>query len=347
MSHDKPVLTPISSAADLPVSVILPVHNGMPFIEESVRSILNQSFADFELLIGDDGSSDGTTATLQRLAAQDARIRLLRRETASGLAASANWLAREARAPLIAIMHADDLSLPNRLARQVAILNSDRNVQLVGTLWEGIDEEGRGVRPADFWRLFRSSPFAPFSHSSIMFRRSAFERAGGYRSMAEYWEDLDLYFRIAAVGTIAVIPEVLAKVRHARTSTRLRDAQEKVENQVDLMFRAVAEVAAGEDPDAVICAGPRGGRLRPITFVSCGSTNVWNGRSPQVLARLHQRASLKANRESIRALAWVLWGSASPKSLRWFLKSVLRMRNAIAIPLLKGRPFIRWSPTSL
>jgi hypothetical protein len=316
----------------------------MPFIAESVRSILDQSFADFELLVGDDGSTDGTTAALQQMAAGDRRIRLLRRERRSGLAASANWLVAEARAPLVAIMHADDRSSPERLARQVAVIDANPDIQLVGTLWKGIDEYGRDVRPADFWRLLRASPFAPFSHSSVMFRRLAFERVGGYRPIAEYWEDLDLYYRIAALGTIAVVPDVLASVRHSRNSTRLRDAQTKVEDSVDLMLRAVAEVAAARDPEPVICAGTGSSGLLPMTFVSCGSTQLWNGRSPQVLARLRERAVLKFDRGSIHALAWVLWGSASPKSLRLLLRSILRMRNAVARPLLKGKPFVPWSP---
>ena len=168
------------------LSVVLPVHNGMPYVEESVRSLLAQTFADFELVIGDDGSSDGTSAVLARLAAQDARIRVLRREAPSGLAHSANWLVRETRCPIVAIAHADDRSYPERFARQMAILRGAPDIDLVGTLWDGIDEEGRQVRPGDFWRLLKRSPFAPFSHSSIMFRRASFERAGGYRPQAEY-----------------------------------------------------------------------------------------------------------------------------------------------------------------
>ena len=91
-----------------PLSVAMSVHNGMPYLETSVRSILAQTFGDFEFVIGDDGSTDGSSELLSRLAAADGRIRLLRRESKSGLAASANWVIGEARAPLVAIAHADD-----------------------------------------------------------------------------------------------------------------------------------------------------------------------------------------------------------------------------------------------
>jgi glycosyltransferase involved in cell wall biosynthesis len=328
------------------LSVILPVHNGMPYIEESARSILAQTFGDFELVIGDDGSNDGTSDVVRRLAAVDERVRVIRRERPSGLAASANWVISEARAPLIAIAHADDRAYPDRLARQVAILAAEPEIDLVGTLWDGMDEEGRQVRPGDFWRLLRRSPFAPFSHSSIMFRRSAFEQAGRYRPQAEYWEDLDLYYRIAERGRIAVIPEVLSTVRHARISTRLRHNQIRVENAVDLMFRSTVVHAAGGDHTPLLYAhAPMAEhRLHPMTFVSCGSTRLWSGRSPRIWPRMRERALLKPDIATLHALIWVAWGTISPKTLRLLLRALLAVRNWLARPLLKGVPFVEWKP---
>jgi hypothetical protein len=81
-----------------------------------------------------------------------------------------------------------------------------------------------------------------------------------------------------------------------------------------------------------------------MTFISCGSTRLWSGRSPAVLKRMWRRAGLGLNPASAHALVWVLWGSASPKSLRLFLRSLLRLRNAIARPLLATRPWVEWVP---
>lgn len=327
------------------VSVVLPVHNGMPFIEESVRSILRQSFRDFELIIGDDGSTDGTTAIANALAAEDGRIRLLRRDRPSGLAESANWVVSEARAPLVAIAHADDRSYPTRLERQVAVLDRQRDICLVGTLWDGMDEHGRIVRPGDYWRLLRRSRYAPFSHSSIMFRRADFERVGGYRSEANYWEDLDFYYRIAGHGRIAVVPDVLCTVRHAEVSTRLRDDQERVEHGVDLMFRSAAEQAEGRSYDHLL-GGPAHGtsKLHPMTFVSLGSTRLWRGSSPQVLGRVRARARLGPDTASVHAIGWLLWASLSPRSLRAVLRAILAARNVLAKPLCRRRSFVEWHP---
>jgi hypothetical protein len=334
-----------ADAAPPRLSVVMPVHNGMPYVEESIASILGQSFRDFEFVIGDDGSTDGSSEVLERYARLDPRIRLVRRERKSGLAHGGNWVVAEARAPLVAIAHADDLSFPDRLARQVGLLEAEPGIDLVGTLWNGIDETGRQVRPADWWRLLKRSPFAPFSHSSVMFRRSAFDRAGGYRPEAEYWEDLDLYFRIAESGRVAVIPEILATVRHAHVSDRLRSDPERVEDAVDLMYRSTAAYRRGEDPIASLAdeSEPRS-RLHPMTFVSCGSTRLWSGRSPSVLKRMRQRAELGFNSASAHALAWVLWGTASPRTLRFFLRSLLRLRNLAARPLLARRAWVEWRP---
>jgi hypothetical protein len=318
-------------------------------VEESARSVLSQTFDDFELVIGDDGSNDGTSDAVRRLAATDERVRVIRRERPSGLAASANWVVSQTRAPLVAVAHADDRAYPERLARQVAILAAEPEIDLLGTLWDGMDEEGRTVRPGDYWRLLRRSPFAPFSHSSIMFRRSAFERAGGYRPQAEYWEDLDLYYRIAHTGRIAVIPEVLSTVRHARISTRLRHNQVRVENAVDLMFRATQVHSAGGDHTPLLHAhAPMSEhRLHPMTFVSCGSTRLWSGRSPQIFERMRARALLKFDAATLHALAWVAWGSASPKTLRLFLRALLHVRNALARPLLNGVSHVEWRPREI
>lgn len=327
-----------------PLTVMMPVYNGMPYVDESIRSICEQSFREFEFVIGDDGSTDGTGDVLRAWAARDPRIRLLRRERPSGLAASANWVAAEARAPLVAVAHADDLSHPDRLRRQLEILRHEPDVDLVGSLWQGIDEEGAVVRPGNLWPLLRRSAMAPFSHSSIMFRRAAFERVGGYRSEAEYWEDLDLYFRIAAGGRVVVTPDVLATVRHSRNSTRLRDDPEGLENAVELMYSSASEYERDRDYTPLLRARQTPRKLRPRTFVSCGATMVWSGRPPSVLKRMLSRARLGLDVESARALGVVLWGTVSPRTLRFALRTLMHARNAMAAPALRGRPFVEWRP---
>lgn len=331
-----------------PVSVVMAVHNGMPHVETSVRSILAQTFTDFEFVIGDDGSSDGSTEVLRKLATDDPRMRLLRRDSKSGLAASANWVVREARAPLVAMMHADDRAYPERLARQVPLFAQASDVQLIGTLCEGIDDHGRRVRAPDYWQLTRRSAFAPFGHASIMFRRSAFDEVGGYRPEAEYWEDLDLYIRIAALGRILVIPKTLTSIRFSRSSARLTNDADRVDEAVDLMYRSVADYLRGGDYPQRF---PRGGvvapgaKLSPETFIGRGSVQLWAGRPPRLFRRMWRRADLGCNLYSLQVVLWTFWSSLSPKSMRLLLQSAMRLRMMTIAPELRRQPFVEWDPS--
>jgi GT2 family glycosyltransferase len=310
------------------LSVVMPVKDAGPYLDAAIRSVLDQSFEDFEFIIRDDGSNDGSTERLQYWAARDSRIRLFVGAESLGPAASSNWVVAQARGEFVARMDADDISHPDRLKHQFEVLHARPDACLVGTLWEGIDEKGRQVRPRDRWRLSRPSVFSPFPHGSIMFRRSAFERVGCYRLDANYWEDADLYLRMAAVGRLLVIPEPLYLHRASPLSTRLTSDQDVVERSVDRMYRRLNGLPAATEE-----------KLLPRVFVSIGSTRLWAGRSPAVLRRLLSRGQLGFNGESAAVLAWALWGSLSPASLRFILRSVVRIRDrAVGKRFVHGWP---------
>jgi len=322
------------------VSVVLPVHNGRDFVESSIRSVLAQDFTDFELVVGDDGSDDGTAEVLARLAAEDDRIRLLRRATKSGLASSANWVIAEARAPLIAIAHADDICEPSRLGRQVALLRQRPDAVLVAALADGIDYGGRCVQPASLARLLKPSSFAPFVHSSVMFRADAFSRAGGYRPQADAWEDLDLYWRMAEQGRILVIPEVLSNYRHSAVSIRERHG-DRIEQALDVMYRSAEAHRQGRDWSPLL-GKPKLGRIHPRIFVARSWVRLWSGQRSHVLGRMLRRAALRPDIASAQALAFVAWATVSPRSLRLLLQLIGKARNARVRRRLAGLEFIEW-----
>lgn len=119
------------NSADGPaVSVMMLVYNTRRYVEAAVRSILDQTWTDFELILIDDGSNDGSEEILRRLAAEDARIRLVSREN-RGIVASRNEAVGLARGRFIAVMDSDDLSRPDRLARQVEYLDANPDCVLV------------------------------------------------------------------------------------------------------------------------------------------------------------------------------------------------------------------------
>ena len=163
------------------LSVVMPVHNAVPYLDEAVGSILAQSHTDFEFVIGDDASTDGSAEKLRGWAGRDRRIRLVRREDNLGPVGSSNWVVANARGSLIARMDADDVSHPDRLRRQIRLLGERPDAVLTGSPPVGIDRRGRRVREQNRWIAGRSGFNAPFAHGSVMYRRGAFDLIGGYR----------------------------------------------------------------------------------------------------------------------------------------------------------------------
>jgi glycosyltransferase involved in cell wall biosynthesis len=319
----------------------MPVRDAGPYLEASIRSILEQTFTDFEFIVRDDGSVDGSTETLRQWAERDPRIKLFVGDRPLGPAESSNWVVRQASAPFIARMDADDISHPDRLRRQLAVLEADPGACLVGTLWEGIDPGGRRVRPRDRWRLSRRGPFAPFPHGSIMFRREAFDAIGGYRGECNFWEDADLYQRMGTVGRLMVLPEALYQHRSSGHSTRVVSPSDWVEDQVDRMYRTLE----GRPRDESAEPSSSSAKILPKVFLSLGSTYLWAGERPGVLRRLWRRSELGLDRESVAVLAWALWGSVSPRTLRQALRTLIRVRDFSVRKHYRDGVAYQWHPT--
>ena len=319
------------SRADEPrISVVMPVYNALPYLDEAIESILRQSFKQFEFVIVDDASTDGSTARLREWAAKDERIRLIELPENLGPAASSEYASRQARAPLVARMDADDISNPDRLASQLEILANQSDVGVVGCLSDGIDAQGKPVRAPDLWRLVRRSTAVPFAHGAMMYRRELFERLGGYRMASEYWEDQDLVSRMADVSRVVAIPRPLYRVRQTATSTRAAVDQEKLETAMDLAYRAILGLS------------PRTDKVDPSVFIALGSVTLWSGARPRLFRRCLRRADLALNWRSFAALVWTAWAAVSPGSLRAFLRGILAIRNFFARSALRGNDPVAW-----
>jgi glycosyltransferase involved in cell wall biosynthesis len=201
------------------VSVIMPVFNARRYVAAAVESVLGQTFGDFEFCIVDDGSTDGTDRILRKYADRDARIRLNRRPN-TGLVGALNDTIKMARGELLARMDGDDVCLPDRLERQVAFLRAHPDHVAVGAQVETIDPYG-----CDLFRLEHKTDHADVDaelmagrgfamvHPSVMMRRAAVERVGGYDPKWDYAEDLCLFLKLAEVGKVANLPDVLLKYR--------------------------------------------------------------------------------------------------------------------------------------
>lgn len=206
--------------AELPsVSVVMPVFNAERFVGEAIRSILEQTFRDFELIIIDDGSTDGSEAAIRTFT--DPRIRY-HHQTNQGIARALNTGISMARAPLIARQDADDISLPRRLERQVAFMAEHPDIGLLGTWAEVIHADGlpKGVleHGTDHLRIRYLLLFdSAFVHPSVLFRKDLFLQAGPYDPDPAIFEDLELWHRMVPLTRAANLPEHLLIYRDVPT----------------------------------------------------------------------------------------------------------------------------------
>lgn len=200
------------------VSILMSVYNGERFVRQAVESLLAQTYRDFELLIVDDASTDGTHEILEELTEHDRRIRILTNSNNLGLTKSLNVALRQAQGDLIARMDADDIALPTRLEKQIAFLEGHPDIDVVGTAYEWIDEDGHAIgRPnviTDPNDIHRTLPRTnPLLHSSVVMRRPALDRASGYDESYRRAQDYDLWLRLSRTSRMANLPEILMQKR--------------------------------------------------------------------------------------------------------------------------------------
>lgn len=206
------------------LSVIMPVYNGAAYLRAAIDSILVQTFTDYEFIIVDDGSSDESAAIVESYA--DARIRLLRNSTNLGVVGALNRGLEVVRAPLIARMDCDDVSRPERFAKQLAFLRARPEVGVCGTWLESI-----GERRGYIWRF----PITPeqarctllfetaLAHPSVIMRRELLERFDLSYSLAyEHAEDYGLWLQLSRRCALANLPEVLVYYRKHPAQTGIR-----------------------------------------------------------------------------------------------------------------------------
>lgn len=311
------------------LSVVMPVRNTIRFVDEAIESVLVQTYSAFEFVIVDDGSTDGSWEKLLTWAGQDNRIRLTRSPLSPGPVPSSNHAVSLASADIVARMDSDDIAHPDRLERQLRVISEASDVVLVGSLWEAIDSGGRIVRPRDRSQMDIRRLRAPFCHGSIMFRRSAFDAAGGYRDECAFWEDTDLYFRMARLGRILVLPETLHRYRFSNSSTRLTSAADQVQRSVDLYFRCSDAIAAEGCYEPLLTAGRRrsGKKVTPRTFAALAALRIWEGRRPLLFWRAIRNSRAPRSLIELASFLYIAVGNVQPSLLRGALRLNVRRRD--------------------
>ena len=230
----------------LAVTVLMTVYNGGRFLAESIRSILVQRFRDYEFLIIDDASNDGSVSVLKDFAAKDARIRLILNEQNKGQTSCLNQGIREARGVWIARQDADDISMPDRLEAQWKGIQKTPNLMIVGVNGWVIDERGvctgmihapladDGIR----WSLpFRN----PFIHAGVMFRRQWPDGSAVlYDEQFRICQDWELWTRLLEKGEGVNLPQRLVAYRHQEDSLSHRNL-EKTRQEIEVITTKILQ----------------------------------------------------------------------------------------------------------
>jgi glycosyltransferase involved in cell wall biosynthesis len=218
------------------ISVILPVFNAQTYLQESIESILSQTFTNFELIIINDGSTDQSLDIIQSYS--DERIKLINQANA-GLPISLNRAIAIAKGQYLARQDADDISLPSRLAEQAAYLDEHPACALLGSWANILMDNSPTDRALQHPHLngdiaLKLLFFNCFVHSSVMIRKSALEKSGLYPEERDKFppEDYDLWLRISKSFEVANIPKALLQYRELPNSisrTKLQIMQERAE----------------------------------------------------------------------------------------------------------------------
>jgi glycosyltransferase involved in cell wall biosynthesis len=198
----------------------MPVFNGGPYLSTAIESVLAQTFEDYELVIVDDGSTDGSADVIAGFS-RDPRVRAFRKEN-SGISDALNLGLAQARGDWVARLDADDIMLPRRLERQIAFVLADSEIVAAGSYYDIIDAAGRRcatLRPLprdrdELQRFLDAREPLTFTHPTMIYRRHIAAALGGYRREYEPCEDIELFARMLAMsGVILIQPEILTLYR--------------------------------------------------------------------------------------------------------------------------------------
>lgn len=227
------------------VSILMTVYNAAPWLREAVDSIVEQTYTSWELIVIENGSTDASREILASYA--DPRVRVISMAENMGRTPALRHAFDLVRGEYVAVLDADDVAAPTRLAKQVAFLDAHPDVALVGSWTRRIDGDGHDVGrwefPTDAAELRDRLGFAnPIVHSAAMYRASLAREVGGYPAEYPYAQDSGLWLRLAARGAVGMIPEYLATHRTlAGGMTRSKDARALVARDLLALLDAAGQ----------------------------------------------------------------------------------------------------------
>ena len=225
------------------VSVLIGAYDNEATVARAIDSITSQTERSLELIVIDDGSRDRTAAVALEAIGDDPRCELLRFDRNVGIARSLNAGLERAAAPIVAIQDADDYSEPQRLERQLAALDANHDVAVVGIRTREVDAAGRpvglrtGLATGDVGRALMR--FNPIPNGAAAFRREVALAAGGYDPRYRYAADFDLWLRISERHRVVVLDEVLITRVMGTTNVAARSERAQIGEAIAIRLRAM------------------------------------------------------------------------------------------------------------
>ena len=281
-------------------SVILPVYNAGKYLDQAIKSVLEQSYTDFELLLLNDGSTDGSLARLEYYAKLDSRCKLFSFPN-QGIIATLNEGVRLARADLLLRMDADDLCRPERFNLQINYMQSHPKCVALGTRVMLIDPEGLPIQ--EFGEEIHHFDIdaahltgiggSRICHPSVIMRKVAVESVGGYRSSFVHAEDIDIFLRLGEVGFLANLPETLLEYRQHIMSIGYQHAQ----IQLTSIYNAVVEARFRRGIDKLAEVRDKASQLKTASIADVHRKWAWWALAGGNIAtaRKHMLKSLRLN----------------------------------------------------
>jgi glycosyltransferase involved in cell wall biosynthesis len=293
------------------ISVLIPVYNVATYVAEAIASIQSQTISDIEMVIVDDGSTDGTLQIVEQIASADSRIKVVRTARNQGLPLALNLGLSHCRAPFIARMDGDDVALPARLEKQLQYLEKHPDIALVGCATTAIDERGQAIpglgvsrKPVTQEEISNTVLLAPPCSHIWLARREVYDTLSGYRQILVA-EDYDFLLRAIYCGfRVTNLPEPLMKIRTRTGNISSRLEQRKAHYYIANLYRE--RLAHGEDDFS---------REKYARAVKSGKME---SRAFRLATKCVQRG-LRSRSRTLRYCLLAVSALASPWQVRYFL----------------------------
>lgn len=260
------------------VSVLIPVYNAAKYLREAVGSILAQTFGDFEIIAVNDGSRDESANILASIAAQDARLKVICLNKNSGIVAALNEGLHRAKGKYIARMDADDVSLPERFAKQIAFMEEHTDVGLCGAWVDRTPESyGQLLHPQDHETICARMVFGcPIVHPTVMLRSYMLQQHNlKYDAHYPHAEDYELWTQISRITRLANIPEVLLRYRIHGRNTSLKNQRSQSASRSKIYKQTIMGIGLSPIPHDLLLHDQIATGQHPATLQYFEQARMW------------------------------------------------------------------------